>query len=93
MKGDGGGIVTVWTLVGGADIGGSSFECSHRLQLLDLEVAGDSFSAGADVDVKEALDADDVTDVGRFPSKANFELVPDDIGLMRIGEKVFRKSR
>jgi len=78
----------VWTLVGGADIGGS-----HRLQLLDREVTGDSFSFGADVEVKEALDADEVTETGRLPSKTNRELVPVDIGLVRTGDRVFRNSR
>lgn len=65
---------------------------SPRLQLLDREVAGESLSAGPDVDVKEALDADDVTEVGR-PSKTNLVLVPVDMGLMKAGESVLRKSR
>jgi len=81
-------------LVGGADIGTSSFTSfeSLRLQLLDLEVAGESLSAGPDVDVKEPLEADDVTEVGR-PSKTNLVLVPVDIGLMKAGDRVLRKSR
>jgi hypothetical protein len=74
-------------------MGGSSLAGSHLLQLLDLEVAGDSLSAGADVDVKEALDAADVTDTGRLPSKTNRELVPVDIGLERTGDIVFRNSK
>jgi hypothetical protein len=94
VKGEGGGMVTIWSLVGGADIGGScSFEVSHLLQLLDLDVAGESLSAGADVDVKDALEADDVTEVGRLSPKTNFELVPVDIGLDRTGERFFRNSR
>lgn len=95
MKGDGGGIVTVWSLVGGADIGGSSLVVSHLLQLLDLEVAGESLSlsTGADVDVKDALEADDVTEVGRLSPKTNLELVPVDIGLERTGDKFLRNSR
>lgn len=92
MNGDGGGIEIVRTLVGGADIGGSSLAGSHRVQLLDLDVAGESLSAGADVDVKEALDAADVTDTGR-PSKTKRELVPVDMGLVRTGDRFFRNSR
>lgn len=89
----------IWVLifVGGADIGTSSFVSfvsfvSPRLQLLDLEVAGESLSAGPDVDVKEPLEADDVTEVGR-PSKMNLVLVPVDIGLMKAGDNVLRKSK
>lgn len=97
MKGDGGGIVTVWSLVGGADIGGSSLVVSHLLQLLDLEVAGESLSlslsTGADVDVNDALEADDVTEVGRLSPKTNLELVPVDMGLDRTGDKFLRNSR
>ena len=97
MKGDGGGIVTVWTLVGGADIGGSSLVVSHLLQLLDLEVAGESLSlalsTGADVDMKDAVEADDVTEVGRLSPKTNLELVPVDIGLERTGDRFLRNSR
>jgi hypothetical protein len=74
-------------------MGGSSLAGSHLLQLLDLEVAGESLSAGADVDVKEALDAADVTETGRLPSKTNRELVPVDIGLERTGDIVFRNSK
>lgn len=92
-NGDGGGIVTIWSLVGGADIGGSSLTCSHRLQLLDLEVAGESLSTGADVDVNEAPEAEDVTDTGRLASKTNRELVPVDIGLVSTGERFFKNSR
>ena len=81
-------------MVGGADIGTSSFTSlvSLRLQLLDREVAGESLSTGPDVDVKEPLEADDVTDVGR-PSKTNLVLVPVDMGLMKAGDNVLRKSR
>ena len=86
-------MVTIWSLVGGADMGGSSFDGSHLLQLLDLEVAGESFSAGADVDVKDALEADDVTEVGRLSPKTNLVLVPVDIGLEITGERFFRNSR
>jgi hypothetical protein len=99
VKGDGGGIVTVWSLVGGADIGGSSLVVSHLLQLLDLEVAGESLSlslslsTGADVDVNDALEADDVTEVGRLSPKTNLELVPVDMGLDRTGDKFLRNSR
>jgi hypothetical protein len=95
MKGDGGGMETICSLVGGADMGGSSlsFAVSHRVQLLDLDVAGESLSAGADVDVKEALDAADVTETGRELSKTNRELVPVDIGLVRTGDRFFRNSR
>jgi hypothetical protein len=97
VKGDGGGIVTVWTLVGGADIGGSSLVVSHLLQLLDLEVAGESLSlalsTGADVDVKDAVEADDVTEVGRLSPKTNLELVPVDMGLERTGDRFLRNSR
>ena len=50
-------------------------------------------STGADVDVKEALDADDVTETGRLPSKMNLELVPVDIGLVRTGDMLLRNSR
>ena len=74
-------------------MGSSSLVWSHRLQLLDLEVAGESLSMGADVEVQEALDADDVTETGRLPSKTNLELVPVDMGLVRTGERVFRNSR
>lgn len=94
-KGDGGGIVTVSTLLSGAVFGGSDLECSQLQQLLALEEAGD-FSAGPDVDVNEALEADDVTEaieVGRLPSKTNLVLVPVGIGLMSTGDKVLRKSR
>jgi hypothetical protein len=69
-------------------------------QLLDLDVAGDDVAvfaaAGTEVDVKEALEADDVTEaieVGRLPSKTNLELVPVDMGLIRTGDRVLRKSR
>lgn len=93
VNGEGGGIVTICSLVGGADIGGSSLGWSQRLQLLDLDVAGDSFSTGADVDVKEPLDADEVTDTGRLPSKTKRELVPVDMGLVSTGDSVFRNSR
>lgn len=86
-------MVTICNFVGGADIGGSSLDWSHRLQLLDLDVAGESLSTGADVEVKEVLDADDVTDTGRLPSKTNLELVPVDIGLVRTGDRVLRNSR
>lgn len=68
-------------------------EWSQRLQLLDLEVAGESLLTGADVDVKEALDADDVTETGRLPSKTNRELVPVDMGLVRTGDMLLRNSR
>lgn len=68
-------------------------EWSHPLQLLDLEVAGESLSAGAAVDVKEPLDADDVTDTGRLASKTNRELVPVDMGLVRTGDRFLRNSR
>jgi hypothetical protein len=95
VKGDGGGIVTVWSLVGGADIGGSSLVVSHLLQLLDLEVAGESLSlsAGADVDVNDALEADEVTEVGRLSPKTNLQLVPVDMGLDRTGDRFLRNSR
>jgi hypothetical protein len=68
------------------------------LQLLDLEEAGEtlSLSAGADVDVKEALEADEVTDardVGRLASKTNLVLDPVGRGLMSAGDSVLRKSR
>lgn len=89
-------MVTVWTLVGGADMGGSgSLDDSHLLQLLDLDVVGEALSAGAgaDVDVKEALEADDVTEAGRLSPKTNLELVPVDIGLDRTGDRFFRNSR
>lgn len=83
--------------MGGADIGtssafGTSSLVSHRLQLLDLEVAGESLSPGPDVDVKEPLEVDDVSEVGR-PSKTNLVLVPVDIGLMKAGDNVLRKSK
>lgn len=93
MKGDGGGIEIIWTLVGGADMGGSSLAGSQRLQLLDLDVAGESLSAGRDVDVKEVLDAADVTETGRLPSNTNRELVPVDMGLVRTGDRFFKNSR
>jgi hypothetical protein len=84
-------------LVGGADIGGSSLVVSHLLQLLDLEVAGESLSlalsTGADVDVKDAVEADDVTEVGRLSPKTNLELVPVDMGLERTGDRFLRNSR
>lgn len=86
-------MLMVWTLVGGADMGGSSLAGSQRVQLLDLDVAGEFLSAGADVDVNEPLEADDVTDTGRLPSKTNRELVPVDIGLVSTGESVFKNSR
>ncbi len=87
--------MTVWSLVGGADIGGSSLVVSHRLQLLDLDVAGESLSlsAGADVDVNDALEADDVTEVGRLSPKTNLQLVPVDMGLDRTGDRFLRNSR
>lgn len=95
--------VSGFVLVGGADCGTSCFSCfsclewSQLQQLLALEVAGESvLSAGAEVDVYEALEADDVTDVmeaGRLPSKTNLELVPVDMGLIRTGDRVLRKSR
>lgn len=66
---------------------------SHLLQLLDLDVAGDSLSAGAEVDVKEALEADEVTEVGRLSPKTNLQLVPVDIGLERTGDRFLRNSR
>lgn len=74
-------------------MGGSSLTVSQRLQLLDLDVAGESLFAGAEVDVKEVLDAADVTETGRLPSKTNRELVPVDIGLVRTGDRFFRNSR
>jgi hypothetical protein len=50
MKGDGGGIVTVSTLAGGADLGGSCFAGSHLQQLLlpveEAGEAGEFLSAG-----------------------------------------------
>lgn len=93
-KGDGGGIVTMLTLVGGADIGmASSLDWSHRLQLLAREVAGESLLSGAEVEVNEALVAEDVTETGRLPSKTNRVLVPVDAGLERTGDSVLRKSR
>lgn len=82
--------------MGGADIGTSSLDTSsfvsHRLQLLDLEVAGEVLSDAPDVTVKEPLEADDVIEVGR-PSKTNLVLVPVDIGLINAGDRVLRKSR
>ena len=42
VKGDGGGIVTVSTLAGGADLGGSCFAGSHLQQLLSVEEAGEA---------------------------------------------------
>jgi hypothetical protein len=86
-------MVTIWSLVGGADIGGSSLVGSHLLQLLDLDVVGESLSAGADVDVKDALEADDVLEVGWLSPKTNLVLVPVDIGLETTGERFFRNSR
>lgn len=86
-------MVTVWSLVKGADIGGSSLDGSHRLQLLDLDDAGESLFIGAEVDVKDALDAEDVTETGRLPSKTKRELVPVDMGLVRTGDMLFRNSR
>lgn len=68
-------------------------ECSHRLQLLDRDVAGDSLSTGAAVDVNEALDADEVPETGRLASKTNRELVPVDMGLVRTGDRFLRNSR
>lgn len=93
VKGDGGGMETIWSLVGGADMGGSSRDLSHRLQLLDLDVAGESLSTGAEVEVKDALDAAEVTETGRLPSKTNRELVPVDMGLVRTGDRFLRNSR
>jgi hypothetical protein len=88
------------SLGSGAVCGGSCFAPSQVQQLLDLDVAGDEVDvfagAGPEVDVKEALEADDVTEameVGRFPSKTNLELVPVDMGLIRTGDSVLRKSR
>jgi hypothetical protein len=101
VKGEGGGILIVLTLVGGADMGGSGFplsQCfalSQLQQLLALDEAGEILSAGAEVGVK-LLDVDeDVTEAmeERFPSKTNLELVPVDMGLISTGERVFRKSR
>jgi hypothetical protein len=78
-------------------MGGSSLVVSHLLQLLDLEVAGESLflalSTGADVDVNDALEAEDVTEVGRLSPKTNLELVPVDIGLERTGDRFLRNSR
>lgn len=88
-------MVCVLIFVGGADIGTSSLTSSFvslRLQLLDLEVAGESFSPGPDVVVNEPLEADDVREVGR-PSKTNLVLVPVDMGLMNAGDRVLRKSK
>lgn len=93
LNGDGGGIVTVWSLVRGADIGGSSLDWSHRLQLLDLEDAGESLLTGAEVEVNDALEADEVTETGRLPSKTKRELVPVDMGLVRTGDMLFKNSR
>jgi hypothetical protein len=99
VNGDGGGIVTVLTLVRGAVLGGSSLPWSQLQQLLALDEAGDRgefLSAGAEVEVKEVLEADDVTEameVGRLPSKTNLVLVPVGIGLMMAGDSVLRKSR
>lgn len=88
-------MVTVWTLVGGADIGSfaSSFEVSQLPQLFDLDVAGESLSDGADVDVKDVLEADEVTEVGRLSPKTNLQLVPVDMGLERTGDRFLRNSR
>jgi hypothetical protein len=89
-------MVTVWTLVGGADIGGSfdsSLEVSQLLQLLDLDVGGESLSAGADVDVNDALEAADVIEGVRLSPKTNLELVPVDMGLERTGDRFLRNSR
>lgn len=90
-------MVTVSTLVGGADLGGSCFVLSQLQQLLALEEAGDAgdFSAGADVGVKEPLEAEGVTkgrEVGR-PSKTNLVLAPVGSGLISAGDSVLRKSR
>lgn len=91
--------MTVCSLGRGAVRGGSGLEWSQLQQLLAREVAGDDgvvLSAGPDVDVHDALDADDVTDaieVGRLPSNTNLELLPVDMGLIRTGDSVLRKSR
>lgn len=74
-------------------MGGSSRDLSHRLQLLDLDVAGESLSAGAEVEVNDALEAAEVTETGRLPSKTNRELVPVDMGLVRTGDRFFKNSR
>lgn len=74
-------------------MGASSLGRSHRLQLLDLDDAGESLFTGAAVDVKDALDALEVTETGRLPSKTKRELVPVDIGLVRTGDMLFRNSR
>jgi hypothetical protein len=74
---------------------------SQLLQLLALEVAGVevtdfALSAGPEVKVNEPLEADEVTEaieVGLLPWKTNFSLVPVDMGLMRTGDRVLRKSR
>ena len=42
--------------------------------------------------MKEPLEADDVTEVGR-PSKMNLVLVPVDMGLIKAGDSVLRKSK
>lgn len=89
-------MVTVWILVAGADIGGSlqsSLAVSHSLQLLHLDDAGESLSAGAHVEVKDALEADDVPEVGRLSPKTNLQLVPVDMGLDRTGDRFLRNSR
>jgi hypothetical protein len=92
-------MVTVSTCASGAVFGGSCFAWSQLQQLLALDEAGDAgefLSAGADVEVKDALEADEVTEameVGRLPSKTNWVLVPVGMGLMSTGDSVLRKSR
>lgn len=90
-------------VMGGSLVGslGSCLMWSQLLQLLALDVAGVevtdfSLSPGPEVMVNEPLDAEEVTEameVGLLPWKTNFSLVPVDIGLMRTGERVLRKSR
>lgn len=105
-NGEGGGIVTVLLLVGGADMGGSDFACSVQLQqLLDLDEpgeVGEALSAGAEVAVQDMLEADEAADVtevaeavetGRLPSNLNVVLVPVGNGLISAGDSVLRKSR
>lgn len=95
-------MVTMWSLVGGADMGGSSLEGSHRLLLLGFDVAGESLSRGveaeaeveveveAEVEVEIEVEVEVEVDVG---IEVEVEVVVVDTGLVSTGERFLRNSR
>jgi hypothetical protein len=85
----------------GAVFGGSCFTVSQVEQLLardkvGVDVAVALLRRGPDVEVKEPVEAAEVKeawDVGPLPRKMKVGLGPADIGLIIVGDMVFRKSR